>query len=115
LDPFKCPEAVLIDGGGRGYGEVGFKLDPTEPGFVRVDNRLFKRMFGDFAPKRGDLVFAKTGELLGLMVNSDYCAVLKNFAASKTIRTGSDIRDQATGALFDDLIARVRSMPIKLQ
>ncbi len=115
LDPFKFPEAVLIDGGGRGYGEVGFKLDPTEPGFVRVDNRLFKRMFGDFAPKRGDLVFAKTGELLGVMVNSDYCAVLKNFAASKTIRTGTDIRDQATGALFDDLIARVRSMPIKLQ
>ena len=24
-------------------------------------------MFGDFAPKRGDLVFSKTGEFLGLM------------------------------------------------
>lgn len=114
-DPFRFPEAVLIDGGGRGYGEVGFKLDPSEPNFVRVDNRLFKRMFGDFAPKRGDLVFAKTGELLGMMVNSDYCALLKNFAAAKTIRTGTDIRDQDTGALFDDLIARARSMPIKLQ
>ena len=114
-DPFKFPEAVLIDGGGRGYGEVGFKLDPTEPGFVRVDNRLFKRMFGDFAPKRGDLVFAKTGELLGIMVNNDYCAVLKNFAAARTIRTGGDIRSQATAALFEDLIARVRAMPIKLQ
>jgi hypothetical protein len=114
-DPFKFPEAVLIDGGGRGYGEVGFKLDPTEPGFVRVDNRLFKRMFGDFAPKRGDLVFAKTGELLGIMVNNDYCAVLKNFAAAKMIRTGADIRSQSTAALFDDLIGRVRNMPIKLQ
>lgn len=114
-DPFKFPEAVLIDGGGRGYGEVGFKLDPTEPNFVRVDNRLFRRLFGDFAPKRGDLVFAKTGELLGIMVNSDYCALLKNFGAVKTVRTGTDIRDQATGALFDDLIARARSMPIKLQ
>jgi hypothetical protein len=114
-DPFKFPEAVLIDADGRGYGEVGFKLDPTEPGFVRVDNRFFKRLSGDFAPKRGDLVFAKTGELLGIMVNNDYCAVLKNFASSKTIRTGPDIRDQSTGALFDDLIARVRSMPSKLQ
>jgi len=114
-DPFKYPEAVLIDGGGRGYGEVGFKLDPTEPRFVRVDNRLFKRLFGDFAPKRGDLVLAKTGELLGIMVNNDYCAVLKEFAAVKTIRSGADIREQATGALFDELIARVRAMPIKLQ
>jgi X-X-X-Leu-X-X-Gly heptad repeat protein len=114
-DPFKFPDAVLIDGGGRGYGEVGFKLDPTEPGFVRVDNRFFKRLFGDFAPKRGDLVFAKTGELLGIMVNNDYCALLKNFSAAKTIRTGTDIKNQATGALFDELSARVRSMPLKLQ
>ena len=114
-DPFKFPEAVLIDGGGRGYGEVGFKLDPTEPNFVRVDNRFFKRLFGDFAPKRGDLVMAKTGELLGIMVNSDYCAVLKNFAAQKSIQAGPDIRSQATGAIFDELIARVRAMPPKLQ
>jgi X-X-X-Leu-X-X-Gly heptad repeat protein len=114
-DPFKFPEAVLIDGGGRGYGEVGFKLDPSEPGFVRVDNRLFKRLFGDFSPKRGDLVFAKTGEILGIMVNNDYCALLKNFSAAKTIQAGTDIRNQATGALFDDLIARMRAMPLKLQ
>jgi hypothetical protein len=114
-DPFKFTDAVLIDGDGRGYGEVGFKLDPSEPGFVRVDNRFFKRMFGDFAPKRGDLVFAKTGELLGIMVNNDYCAVLKNFAAAKTIKAGPDIRNQSTGALFNDIIARVRSMPVKLQ
>jgi X-X-X-Leu-X-X-Gly heptad repeat protein len=114
-DPFKFPEAVLIDGGGRGYGEVGFKLDPADPGFVRVDNRLFKRMFGDFAPKRGDLVFAKTGELLGMMVNNDYCAVLKDFTPLKTIRPGADIRGQSTGAVFDELIARMRGLPLKLQ
>lgn len=114
-DPFKFQEAVLIDGDGRGYGEVGFKLDPSEPGFVRVDNRFFKRMFGDFSPNRGDLVIAKTGELLGIMVNNDYCAVLKNFSPAKAITTGPDIRTQSTGALFDDIIARVRSMPTKLQ
>lgn len=114
-EPFKFPDAVLIDGGGRGYGEVGFKLDPTEPRFVRVDNRLFKRVFGEFAPKRGDLVLARTGELLGIMVNSDYCALLKDFTAQKTIETGMDIRAQGTGALFDELIARVRVLPLKLQ
>lgn len=114
-DPFKFPEAVLIDGGGRGYGEVGFKLDPSEPGFVRVDNRLFKRMFGDFSPSRGDLVFSKTGELLGIMVNNDYCAVLKTIAPAKTISTGSDVRSQSTGAAFEELIARLRALPIKLQ
>jgi hypothetical protein len=114
-DPFRFPEAVLIDGDGRGYGEVGFKLDPAEPGFVRVDNRLFKRVFGDFAPKRGDLVFAKTGELLGIMVNSDYCALLRDFTALKTIRTGADVREQFTGATLQELGARVQALPLKLQ
>ncbi len=115
VDPFKFPEAVLIDGGGRGYGEVGFKLDSAESGFVRVDNRFFKRLFGDFSPKRGDLVFAKTGELLGIMVNNDFCALLKDFSSAKTINAGTDIRPQATGALLDTLTSRLHAMPLKLQ
>lgn len=114
-DPFKFPEAVLIDGGGRGYGEVGFKLDPADPGFVQVDNRFFKRLVGEFSPKRGDLVLAKTGELLGIMVNNDYCALLKDFTPARSIQAGPDIKAQGTGALFDSLIARVRAMPPKLQ
>ena len=114
-DPFKFPDAVLISGGGKGYGEVGFKLDASQPGFVRVDNRLFKRLFGDFAPSRGDLVFAKTGELLGIMVNSDYCALLKDFTPAKTISTGDNILAQQTGALLDSLSAHVLALPPKLQ
>jgi X-X-X-Leu-X-X-Gly heptad repeat protein len=115
VEPFKFPEAVLINAGGKGYGEVGFKLDPAEPGFVRVDNRIFKRLFGDFAPSRGDLVFSKTGELLGIMVNSDYCALLKNFTPARAIRTGDDILAQQTGPLLDSLGATVRALPLKLQ
>jgi X-X-X-Leu-X-X-Gly heptad repeat protein len=114
-EPFKFPEAVLISAGGKGYGEVGFKLDASEPRFVRVDNRLFKRIFGDFAPSRGDLVFSKTGELLGIMVNSDYCALLKDFSAMKSIRTGDDTLAQQTGPLLDSLGARVLALPLKLQ
>ena len=115
VEPFKFSEAVLIDGNGHGYGEVGFKLDPAQSGFVRVDNRLFKRICGDFAPKRGDLVFSKTGEFLGVMVNNDYCAVVKDFAPFKTITPGDDIRNQPIGAALDAVISRVRSLPLELQ
>ena len=114
-DPFKFPEAVLISGGGKGYGEVSFKLDPSQPGFVRVDNRFFKRLFGDFAPSRGDLVLSKTGELLGMMVNSDYCAVLKDFTPLQSVRTGDDIVGQRTGAVLDSFAARARALPLKMQ
>ncbi len=47
---------------------------------MKLDNRIVARLFGEIAPKRGDLVFSKTGEIIGIMVNNDYCAVLGNFA-----------------------------------
>jgi len=115
LDPFKFPEAVLISGGGTGYGEVAFKLDASQPGYVQVDNRLMKRLFGNFAPSRGDLVFSKTGELLGIMVNSDYCAVVNNFLPAKTIQTGEDTKAQQTGDTLNALVARYNALPFKLQ
>ena len=115
LDPFKFPEAVLVSGGGKGYGEVGFKLDASEPGYVRVDNRLFKRLFGDFAPSRGDLVLSKTGELLGIMVNSDYCAIVNNFLPARTLATGDDVSAQKSSNVLNEMAARVRALPLKLQ
>jgi hypothetical protein len=82
---------------------------------VRVDNRIFKRLFGDFAPSRGDLVFSKSGELLGVMVNSDYCVLLGNFTPTATITTGDEKQGQRTASLIDSLSARVMQMPVELQ
>jgi hypothetical protein len=115
LDPFKFPDAVLVNGGGKGYGEVGFKLDASQPGYVRVDNRFFRRLFGDFAPSRGDLVLSKTGEILGIMVNSDYCAVVNNFLAARELATGIDVSEQKSSNVLNELGARIRSLPLKLQ
>ncbi len=114
-DPFKFPEVVLISNGGEGYGEVTFKLDPMEPHYVRVDNHLMKRLFGDFAPSRGDVVLSKTGELLGIMANSDYCVILNDFIPAKILRAGDEVKEQHTGTMFADLDARLKGLPLKLQ
>jgi hypothetical protein len=114
-DPFKFSEALLVSDGGKGYGELGFKLDAAHRGYVRVDNRLFKRVFGDFAPSRGDLVFSRIGELLGIMVNSDYCVLLRDFTPMATIPAGDDTPSPHTSALLDSLSGRVQQMPIELQ
>jgi hypothetical protein len=114
-DPFKFPDAVLISGRGKGYGAVSFKLDPSHPGYVRVDNHLFKRLFGDFAPSRGDLVFSQSGELLGLMVNSDYCVLVKDFAASATFQTGADTAAQQTASALNGFYGRIMAMAPGLQ
>lgn len=115
LEPFKFTEALLISNGGAGYGEVPFKLDPTNPSYVRMDNRLVRRLFGDFSPSRGDLVLSKTGELLGIMVNSEYCALVNNFLPSQVIRTGADLAARPTAPQLDDLGLRLKKLPLRIQ
>ena len=115
FEPSKFTEALLISNGGTGYGEVPFKLDATNPSYVRMDNRLVRRLFGDFAPSRGDLVLSKTGELLGIMVNNEYCALVNNFLASQVISTGPDLASRPTNRQLDDLIVRLRKLPLRIQ
>ena len=114
-EPFKFPEPVLISGGCEDYGEVAFQLDAAQPGYVRDANRLLKRLFGTFAPSRGGLLPSNTGELLGIMVNRDYCARVKDFNPRTTFRAGDDTTAQSTGAVLDSLVARVQALPLGLQ
>lgn len=111
-NPFKFPDAVLIRAG-KGYGELQFKLDPTEPGYVRVDNQFFRRLLGDFSPSRGDLVLSHTGEVLGMMVNRNYCVLLKDFTPLLSLSTGA--QTGAIAAELDGIAAHVQAMPAALQ
>lgn len=94
IEPFKFAEAVLVNRQGDYYGEVEFKLDSDTPGFVKMQTKIFSAIFGEFSPSTGDLVLSKTGELLGIMVNRRYCALVNNFVPvstldlSETLNTG---------------------------
>jgi hypothetical protein len=115
LEPFKFPEAVLISGGGRFYGEVEFKLDAQTPGYVRMQSRVLSRLFGEFSPSAGDLVFSKTGELLGVMVNNSYCRLVDNFIPSAELPFGTGLLDRKTSEIFAAQRARVLRLPTRLQ
>ncbi len=82
---------------------------------MSVDNRLVTRLFGKFAPSRGDLVFSQSGELLGIMVSGSSCVIVNHVLPARTIRTGEDVKAQATGEILDALAARYRGLPFKLQ
>ena len=60
-------------------------------------------------------MFSKSGELLGIMVNSDYCVLLGDFTPAATISAAGDVPDQHTGALLDSLSSRILAMPSELQ
>ena len=113
-DPFKFPDAVLVRADDGRYGETPFRIDASNSSYVKLDNRIVTRLFGEISPKRGDLVFSKTGEIIGIMVNSDYCAVLGNFTAAYTLKTG-DNPEPKTSVVLSDVFTRLQRLPFKLQ
>ena len=78
-DPYKFQDAVLIGAKDGYYGECRFQIDLSTPDYVKLDNSFLKGLFGKFNPSRGDLVFSKTGELLGVMANNTYCTMIHSF------------------------------------
>jgi hypothetical protein len=80
-----------------------------------MDHNSLKGLFGKFNPSSGDLVFSKTGELLGIMANSTYCMMIPNFSAAATFQFGDDVRKEHTGETLAMLYSLVNQMPFKLQ
>ena len=76
---FKYPKAFLMKKDGQNFGEVVFQRDLKNPDYVKMDKSFIRSTFmGEFNPTRGDLVFSQTGELLGIMANSQYCHLIKS-------------------------------------
>jgi hypothetical protein len=82
---------------------------------VKLDRNFIKGLFGKFNPSRGDLVFSKGGELLGVMANNTYCLMIHNFDASASVQCGQDVRAQHTGDMLARLYSYVYQMPSRLQ
>lgn len=113
-EPFKFPDAVLLRADDGRYGETPFRIDAGNANYVKLDNRIVTRLFGEIAPKRGDLVFSKTGDLIGIMVNNEYCAVLGNFTPAYTVKAGEN-PEPRTSVVLSDVQTRLQRLPFKLQ
>jgi hypothetical protein len=58
---------------------------------------------------------SKTGELLGVMANDNYCAIIRNFDPEAVIRFGREGLGQTTALTLATLHGLVTDMPFKLQ
>lgn len=115
-NPFKFTEAVLVNRGGRHYGEVEFKLNAATPGYVKMRNRILSRVLqGEFSPSTGDIVLSKTGEFLGVMVNPDYCAVLQTFETLPGYAFDEKTTTDMVRNRLVELQTRVGRLPFALQ
>jgi len=114
-DPFKFQDAVLVGAREGYYGECRFEIDLSTPNYVKLDRSVLRGMFGKFNPSRGDLVFSKQGELLGVMANNTYCLMLPKFDAIATFPFGQNLRAERTGGTLSALRSTVLQFPAKLQ
>jgi hypothetical protein len=114
-DPYKFQDAVVIGAQGDYYGQSSFQIDLETPAYVKLDRNLLKGLFGKFNPSRGDLVFSRTGELLGIMANSTYCLVLHDFASDVSFPFGRDLRTLHTGDELSRLYSYVFNLPARLK
>jgi hypothetical protein len=114
-DPYKFQEAVVVGTQENYYGESSFQIDLTTPQYLKMDHNSLKGLFGKFNPSSGDLVFSKTGALLGVMANDSYCALIRGFTPAATFRFGPDSRNQPTAQTLSALYAVVSEKPPKLQ
>jgi hypothetical protein len=89
-DALRFPEVVLVSNAKRDYGETPFKLEPGASGYVTVPDSLLGRAIGgEFGASRGDYIFAKTGNLMGVMVNSQRGALLNSLEAFDQLPLGA--------------------------
>jgi signal transduction histidine kinase len=114
-EPYKFQDAVVVGAREGYYGECTFQIDLTTPLYVKMDRSSLRGLFGKFNPSRGDLVFSRTGELIGVMANSTYCMLIKNFNATATFQFAQDVRSQQTGETLGRLYSLIAKLPYKLQ
>jgi hypothetical protein len=114
-EPFKFQDAVVAGTQDSYYGECRFEIDVDTPQYVKMDRSSLRGLFGKFNPSSGDLVLSRTGELLGVMANNNYCLVIRAFDPGVALRFGPGGHNQPTAQTLSTLYAVVSQLPFKLQ
>jgi hypothetical protein len=114
-DPYKFNDALLVGADEGYYGECRFSIDALNPNYLKMDRSKLGKLVGKFNPSRGDLVFSKSGDLIGLMVNKEYCSLLTSFVPQATIPTGSNLNNEAIGLKLSQMEAQIMELPEELR
>jgi hypothetical protein len=110
-DPLKFPQAVLVDRENGYYGEAPFKLELKTPDHFRIDSRFMNRLMGEFSPTKSNIMFSKTGDFLGIMVNKEFAAHIDNFVAAETVTLGEADTYLQFQKGYTRIINQVRRLP----
>lgn len=114
-DPAQFAEAVVVGAEERYYGETAYQLSADSPGYIEMERSTFRRLLGEFSPKKGDLVFTRTGLLLGVMVNGDRCRLVDKIETLPAFRCGSQLNVSHNSHILRTAFAILEKQPYPLR
>ena len=114
-NPQNFQDAVVVGTRDNYYGECKFQIDLSIPNYLTMDRNSLKGLFGKFNPSTGDLVFSRTGDLLGVMANDRFCVLPNRLQTAGTIQLGDDLRAQHTGQALELMHSMVSQLPSALR
>jgi hypothetical protein len=109
--PFRFDEAVLVDPQREYFGDLGFKVNTASDRYLEMDNRIFSGLFGEFSPGTNDIVFAKTGTLLGFMLDGDTAVRIPGISTADTLLLGDRFSPETAQATWSALDRQIRQLP----
>jgi hypothetical protein len=114
-DPSQFAEAVVVASDESYYGETRFQLSAEHPGYVRMDRSTFRRMLGEFSPRKGDVALTRTGLFLGILVNGDHCLLPEALEVLPPIPAGVPLEVGSTTSLMRAAQEVLERMPSALR
>ncbi|MCB1124000.1 MAG: hypothetical protein KJT03_20775, partial [Verrucomicrobiae bacterium] len=110
-EPLKFPQAVLVDMETTSYGDAPFKLEPKTPNHFRIDSRFMNRLMGEFSPRESSVMFSKSGDFLGILVNKEYAAHVDNFVSAQTVTLGRSDSYKQLQEAYTRMINQTKRFP----
>jgi len=114
LDPSKYPEAVIIQDENH-YGATAFQFYGPANRYLEMRRGIVNALQGQFNAGEGDFVFAKTGELIGVMANDGYAVTVQTFAPMGTLSVGQRFDANEAERLLKQRDENIRTLPRALE
>lgn len=118
-NPHMFAEAFVVDTDKRNFCQTEFTRDGNDGRYIRVRHNKFTFFTGKFNPGKTDLVFTKSGDVLGVMVNNDYAFHVQNLGSrirrDSHTHLGSSFNAPKTTGLLADLGKSLSRLQLKFR
>lgn len=101
-NPLRYEEGFIVSDQSGYYGALSLRLHPEKQSFIRVDNRIVTRLFGEFSASEGDYIFSNKGSFIGMMTNKSDGLLVSQLSLKKRFLIGNRYDPATVRAALND-------------